>query len=233
MRTTLIKRWLLPASFIPLAVGGLAFLALDSDSENSSVERRPALLQTATTPPQAEARGPSRPRSSRSSRPRLVRRVAKRELPRVKAHTPVPKATVRTTRANHLVTVLARCETLSKRLHSLQRYCDNLPSEQAAQVLEGLLESQLPGNFYESTNLRLAVLGELGVLESPRAEAALVGRLREDVPRPERLIALELLANKPPGAGTSEIQAIAYNDHDQKVQSKARWALARQGIEVR
>jgi hypothetical protein len=162
-----------------------------------------------------------------------VRTVAKHELPRVKAHTPVPKTSVRTTRANHLVTVLARCETLSKRLHSLQRYCDKLPAEQAAQVLEGLLESPLPGNFYESTNLRLAVLGELGVLESPRAEAALVGRLRGDVPRPERLIALELLANKPAGAGTSEMQAIAYNDHDQKVQTKARWALARQGIEVR
>ena len=115
----------------------------------------------------------------------------------------------------------------------LQRYCDRLPPDEAARVLEGLLESQLPGNFYESTNLRLAALGELGVLESPRAEAALVGRLRVDVPRPERMIALELLANKPAGAGTSEMQAIAYNDHDRRVQSKARWALARQGIEVR
>ncbi len=231
MRTTLLKRWLLPASFLPLAVGAIVFLALDLEMSDDETEAFLRPVNVEVKAPAANAPVAQRV-ASRRARPSVVRQLKRSELPKVKAHAPVPK-TIRTNRANHLVTVLARSETLTKRLHALQRYCDRLSPEQAAEVLEGLLDSPMPGDFYESTNLRLAVLGELGVLDSPRAEAALVGRLRAEVPRPERLIALELLANKTLGAGTSEIQAIAYNDHDQKVRSKARWALARQGIEVR
>lgn len=90
--------------------------------------------------------------------------------------------------------------------------------------LEGLLDGVLPGRFAEAEQLRLGVLARLGRYDDPRVEQALVRRLETDLPRPQRLLALELLAARP-NVGRTEIATIAASDHDLVVQKKAAWAL--------
>jgi hypothetical protein len=128
--------------------------------------------------------------------------------------------------ASDQIVALARAATLADRLRIVDHLAATLDSDAAVSTFSGLLDSELPGDFYEAESLRLCVLARLGEVPGARADAVLVSRLNAERPRPERLVALEMLAARP-DAGRNDIEAVARDDHDSVVQEKARWALAR------
>lgn len=123
-----------------------------------------------------------------------------------------------------LLARLSQAEDLGARLRVLDGHLARIPAEHAPDELEALLESALPGRFAEAEQLRLGVLSRLGRYDDPRVEAALVRRLDAELPRPQRLLALELLASRP-HVGRVSIGAMAVDDHDLVVRKKAAWAL--------
>jgi hypothetical protein len=227
----LFKRWLLPAAFLPVALGAVGFLAVtslvDEEPEGLLVQREQRSVQPTApewdetlsvdvvhAPPTRHVSARARRDPARTSRPQAPRRSSQ----------PTPH----TGQAVGLVIQLARAPSLEARLGLLDRAVEGLNDDQAAAVLVGLLDSQVPGDYREAQALRLRALAKLGRLSGMRAEAQLIETTRPETPRPERLMALELLAARMP-AGESEIQAIASADHDRVVRDKARWALQRRG----
>jgi hypothetical protein len=122
------------------------------------------------------------------------------------------------------VVALARAATLEERLLIVDGVASRLPQDQAALVLEGLLDSELPGTHYDAETLRLAVLARLGTVPGSRAERALARRLDPMEPRPMRVLALEALAARPQ-VDRAILLDVARGDHDSVVLEKARWAL--------
>ena len=108
----------------------------------------------------------------------------------------------------------------------VDRWARELAPDAAAEALAGLLEGALPGTAYEVGALRLKILGTLGRVPSRQVDATLAGRLDPERPRPQRLLAIELIAGRPrPDRG--QLEAIALRDPDRVVQERARWALGR------
>ena len=139
---------------------------------------------------------------------------------------PWVRETTDTLAASRVLRDLAAAKDLYARLRLLDEVVAKLPAERQGVVLKGLLESQLPGDFYDAENLRLAVMARLGDTPGWDSGQVLTARLAPDRPRPERLLAIELLAGRPE-VGTPELEAIVRDDHDGVVQSRARWALGK------
>ncbi|RMG08215.1 MAG: hypothetical protein D6731_22275, partial [Planctomycetota bacterium] len=127
-----------------------------------------------------------------------------------------------------LAATLAAAPDLAERLKRLDAALAHRTSGARLRLLEALLDAPLPGDAYEAGELRLALLARIGRLPGERATAALARRLRPEAPRPERLLALELLAAR--GAATGgRLVAMATSDHDRVVRARARSVLARGG----
>lgn len=121
---------------------------------------------------------------------------------------------------------LAWAPNLTERVRILDEVLRRGPTEHALEVLEDLLDSgELPGKFYEATSLRLCILARIGGVPGTKAEALLVDRLAPSRPRPERLLALEMLAARR-DSSKDTIGLIARDDHDSVVKDRARWVLA-------
>ena len=227
-----LGRWIIPATVVSLAVAAIVFLGaveLTADEgwdapqqdvasgEPASAEPAQTLTEPAPAPRQAPrvAAPPQSPGQAALSQPAGWRR-------------PQPGAArsenSATSQAVALNVRLARCHDLGSRLRFLDQHLSKLSNDRAMLELEGLLDGVLPGRFAEAEQLRLGVLARLGRYDDPRVEQALVRRLETDLPRPQRLLALELLAARP-SVGRTEIASIAAHDHDLVVQKKAAWAL--------
>ncbi|MCW8141291.1 MAG: hypothetical protein KIT58_20505, partial [Planctomycetota bacterium] len=112
------------------------------------------------------------------------------------------------------------------RLDEVTAISRELDPRDAADALSGLLDSELPGDFYEAQALRLGVLAALGRLPAHDARDALARRLTCEWPRQERLMAIELMAARA-DARRDDLAALAEHEPDAQVRDKARWALAR------
>lgn len=228
-----IGKWVVPATVVSMAVAAIVFLGvleLSGPAERgsgsvdvASVEpvvpraaRRARRAPVEAPPPRSAPAAPRVPRQA----PRAAAPVAQR-----RAQPGAAKAeSKRAAEAATLLVMLARAEDLGARLRVLDRHLAKLSPERALVELEGLLDSVLPGRFAEAEQLRLGILSRLGRYDDPRAEAALVRRLDAELPRPQRLLALELLAARP-HVGRASIGAIAAQDDDAVVRKKAAWAL--------
>jgi hypothetical protein len=228
-----VGRWIVPATVVSLAVSAIVFLgAVELTAEDEGwAPPRPELAAAAPAQPQAPAK--AQPRVDEPATPRRAQAPAK-PLQRGQAAVTQPASWRRpqpvaargesAAQAATLSVRLARCYDLGSRLRLLDRHFAKLPKERAVQELEGLLDGVLPGRFAEAEQLRLSVLARLGRYDDSRVELALVRRLETDLPRPQRLLALELLAARP-NIGRTEMATIAASDHDLVVQKKAAWAL--------
>lgn len=241
-----LGRWVVPGAGLTLAVAAILFLLVgEAVSEDhgpgqpvraattptaSGAPSRRAPIVGALLPPsqQPVAQQPvaQQPRAKRTPTPAPARTRAQADprRPAVKETPAVLQA------SSHLVT-LAQAQSLDERLRYMERLIADLSAsgstDQAVRVLEGLVDSELPGDLYESETLREFMLARLGDLPGPRVEAALAARLDPERPRPQRLVAIEMLASRGPYAARGELTAIASHDHDVVVQEKARRALQR------
>jgi hypothetical protein len=243
MRPRKIGRLLVPATVVTLAVAG-AVLLVASESVDRSLPANappPSGLASRTPPPARASAKIDAPRSV-AAPVSLAPPAASQPLP-VVAATPSaapgtlslasekplarPRETPESLRATPYVVQLARATNLQQRLRVLDEIATR-PTEQAAEAFIGLMDCEVPGGtVYEIESVRLAVLGHLGKLSSlPRAHAALVERMGPGFPRPQRLLAIELLAGGP-SPPLPELETVAREDADVVVQEKARWALAR------
>lgn len=230
MNASRFRAWLIPATGLSLALMAVGLLVaseiIDGELENPSL----APLNTASAAP-----APAQPRKSS-----LVARPAPVVIPAQEATVadlgagrrlinpgkkrPKLKDTKNVRAASWHLVKLARAKDLRTRLRLVKEFVVKLPEDRAVALLSGLLDAQLPGSFYEAENLRLGVLARIGKYPGPTASAALVARLDPEQPRPQRLIALELLAPRS-HAGRAEITNIARSDHDPVVKKKAQWLL--------
>ena len=208
----------LPAVGVTCALGGLVFLAL---LEVAPVEPRTE-VQQAAQPQGAHARPAIAPGASSfaaRATPTLVSRpfsvTPKTDTPRLR----------KIRAAQGLAGELHRTKGLAQRLAHLDKRIATFSPRPALTVLDGLLHTPLFGTKYEVQTLRLAILGRIGRLALPEADAVLVTYLGGEIPRPERLVAIELMAGRQ--GGRDELTLLAQRDHDPRVQERARWALAR------
>lgn len=227
-----VGRWIVPATIVSLAVSAIVFLgAIELTAEDEGWQAPRQDLAQAKEPARAE------PVAARPAAPAPQRRVQAPAPPArgpaavtqpVSWRRPQPGArrgeSAAVAQAATLNVRLARCHDLGSRLRLLDQHLAKLSPDRAMLELEGLLDGVLPGRFAEAEQLRLGVLARLGRYDDPRVEQALVRRLETDLPRPQRLLALELLAARP-NVGRTEIATIAASDHDLVVQKKAAWAL--------
>jgi hypothetical protein len=229
-RLVRIRRWILPASGVTVAMGALCFLlALELEQDQADPIHMGAALVPPVHKPAPAAAPPTATRPSPRPGPARRRPPAPAvELPAIAPSRTPTRETPQVLAASPCLSQLARCATLLERLDRLDDLLDRLPDDRAVALLEGLLDSQLPGDHYEAETLRLRVLVRLGTLPGPRADAVLVERLDPERPRPERLVALEMLAGRP-GVGAGALTALAQDDHDQVVMDEARRALQRRG----
>jgi hypothetical protein len=229
-----IGRWILPATAVTGALVAILSLAAN-ELLSDGVERRPhstsaapAPVKPTETPRVAAVEAAPHQATLLAPPPSTSGPIESRPivLPQPVAKKPKVKETAQVLSATGTLGELARMATLQERLRAIDGLKDRLPNDQAVSTLEGLLDSNLPGDFYEAETLRLYLIARLGELPGPHADAALIARTDPEKPRPQRLVAIEMLAGRP-DAGRSEIELIARNDHDLVVQDKARWALAR------
>jgi len=217
-----LRRWLLPASGLSLALAGVVYLgALElSDAPFSD----PAGSQGSAALAQAEGLGSP---SGDSAQRRAAATASRRGRVRLAAPGGPAGPQVQDPFAEpaqeDLLTQLVHGADLADRLVILDDHLRRSSLEQALDDLAGLVEASLPGSFSEAEQLRLAVISRLGRLDDPRVERALVDRIQPRTPRPQRLLALELLA--PRYAARGAIHAVAEHDSDPVVREKARWAL--------
>jgi hypothetical protein len=223
-----MRRWLLPATSATLALGALvAFFASELLSQPG--RERAGLLPTAVVSAPAkpaEARIEAIPATASlwtappgpSGRPVVVPPIAPAAA---RGH-----ETRESLGATAVLAELGAAKNLPERLHVIDDVKQRLTPDGAALLFIELLDATLPGNQYESGTLRLYVLGRLGETPGQLADAALVARIDPVIPRPERLVACEMLAGRP-GVGRAQLEVIARDDHDTVVQERARWALAR------
>ncbi len=234
MKRVRVRRWILPVTGMTAAVAAVLALVgteVFLDSERAPAPRaHVASVKAAALP----ARAVLRPRPAVEVAPQPAA-PARRDEPVSGARQivlpPIPTSRVpvhetpKVLAATNVLSELAVAKTLQERLKIVDDMKARLRSDEAVLKLEGLLDSSLPGTFYEAETLRLYLLARLGELPGPSAEAALVSRIGPASPRPERLIAIDMLAARP-SAGRSELTMIAQSDQDTVVQDKARWALA-------
>jgi len=232
VRAVRFRRWFLPASMITLGVGAVAFLGiLELDDEILGwPEAPPSEASSDVADPVDAVATAVEPRRARPERP--GRALAPRPAP-LKERPPPPhvRETPQVVSASGYLTQLARAKTHLERLAIVDGLAATLPDERAAEVLTGLVDSVLPGTFHESEDLRLLTLARLGDLSAVGAEQTLVARLDPEQPRPQRVMAIEMLASRAasrPDEVRAGLEAIARGDHDLIVQEKARWALQRQ-----
>jgi len=217
-----LARWVVPGAALTIAVAGLAFLVV--------ADAAPAARWRSATPLEAPAgaraaRAESGPAAGRVRRP-LPRPAAPAAPARPRRAAPAPaRETARVLAATPELARLARAPDLAARLAIVDEIVA-ARGDGAAPTLEGLLDSELPGSLYEVENLRLALLARLGEIPGPESRAVLVARLDAERPRPQRLIALELLAGRGEGSCPA-VESIARRDHDTLVREKARAVLAR------
>lgn len=231
-----VSRWIVPATGVTLALAGVAFLmigelvpdpeaavaAARSDAPAPPDRRptaRPAPAQRPIAPVVADARPAPAPAPA-------ARRPKAQPLPALVAGRPPVRETRAVLRASPAVATLAQAPNLVERLQRLEELLQALSPEQAVTTLRGLLDSELPGDFYEAETLRLRVLARLGEVPGAAADELLIACLDAERPRPQRLLALEVLSGRD-SAGRGELEGIARHDHDAVVQEKARWALTR------
>ena len=225
MKVVTLRRWLLPASGISLALAGVVYLVALELSDlplggGPAPRGNPTLSYLDVEgQPAAEARaGEAGPRAEGV---RLLAPQPRRAAlgPRRGQGAPAGSELGR----GDLLTQLRQGADLADRLLILDEHLRGVSLEQALDDLERLVEAGLPGKFAEAEQLRLAVISRLGRLDDPRVERALVDRIQPRIPRPQRLLALELLA--PRYAARGAIHAVAEHDMDPVVREKARWAL--------
>lgn len=233
-----VGRWIIPATVVSLAVAAIVFLGaveLTADHDGGLAEvPRPSLEQpegkkapakavrTEVAAPGKRRQPVVAPPLAQTGRQRAaVSQPASWRRPQPGAARSESKAT---TEAATLNVRLARLKDLGSRLRLLDSHLAKLTGDRAILELEGLLDGVLPGRFAEAEQLRLGVLARLGRFDDPRVEYALIRRLEVDLPRPQRLLALELLASRP-NIGRAEMATIAASDLDLVVQKKAAWAL--------
>ncbi|MDC3379397.1 hypothetical protein OAX78_03850 [Planctomycetota bacterium] len=244
----LLTRWVVPGAGLTLALTGTVLLlgsemAMDPDfapvasgSSGGAVSQpaadRDAGPRLGFTPPgdsnaagAADAADAADPAAAQPSRAPLRDLGPRRPAFQPQSGRPRVLETPETQRAQRYINELARLQTLQERLDKLDEWVATLPEQTAIDAIAGLLDSELPGDFYESENLRLGVMGRLNALRDPKANTVLVARLDPELPRPQRLLAIEMLAARD-NAGRSEITGIAQQDHDAVVQAKAKWAVA-------
>ncbi|HBP20554.1 MAG TPA: hypothetical protein DEA08_22535 [Planctomycetes bacterium] len=218
MKVVTFRRWLLPASGLSLALAGVVYLCALEVSEWPAAD--PGAAQGSPTLACLDAgAGPGGPQGPAAARARGARiRVAAPGSGAGRAagaHTDPAQG--------DLLTQLRHGADLADRLVILDDHLRSVSFDQALDDLERLVEAGLPGGFSEAEQLRLAVISRLGRLDDPRVERALVDRIQPRIPRPQRLLALELLA--PRYAARGAIHAVAEHDADPVVREKARWAL--------
>jgi len=228
-----VGRWIVPATVLSMAVAAIVFLgaveltAEDEGWSASAPEQDVAAAEASSAEAQRHVSQPAAKPEPRVAPPPLSRGKAAVTQP-VSWRRPQPGAarseSAATSQAVALNVRLARCHDLGSRLRFLDQHLRKLSNDRAMLELEGLLDGVLPGRFAEAEQLRLGVLARLGRYDDPRVEQALVRRLETDLPRPQRLLALELLAARP-NVGRTEMATIASSDHDLVVQKKAAWAL--------
>lgn len=238
-RLSSLGRWIVPVTGVGLAVGGLGLLFAGEflDASPRSAEVSPSEVSPSEPSPsqrsgfgaQEEVALTPLPGSGPTD-PRVVALPGQApvELPEPAAAAPAVRESQEAFSAQRVLGQLVEVPGLPGRIDRLEEEVRRLPPARAAEVLCGLLDSQLPGDHYESETLRLNVLARLGSMAAtqPRAEAALCERLAPGCPRPERLVALEMIA-RVPGAGRARLVEIAAGDPDPFVQDKARRALER------
>jgi hypothetical protein len=139
--------------------------------------------------------------------------------------TPVRETAAVLRSSDHLVRLVVASD-LRSRLDIVTAITNELGPADAADALAGLLDSELPGDFYEAQTLRLGVMAALGRLPAHEVSETLAGRLAPTWPRQERLLAIELLVRRD-DVRRGELVAIAERDPDAQVRDKARWALRR------
>lgn len=229
-RAARVGRWIVPGAGLTMAAAGVVFLAAQEvlgDPEPGAPPRAPVALTT-----QAAGQAP-RPRATPAPAPRPAppSRHAPAGVPAVAIEPrPVLRETAASLRATPHLVRLAQAPGLLERIAIVDELATTLPVDAAAAAFEGLLDSELPGDFYEAESLRLAVLARLGALPGPGPCATLTRRLDAERPRPERLLAVELLAVRPDAAlGHGQLASLAAHDHDEVVQERAQWALKRAG----
>ncbi|MBL4844076.1 MAG: hypothetical protein JKY65_01005 [Planctomycetes bacterium] len=224
-----VGKWILPATVLSLAVAAIVFLgAVELADEFEPSEVASVAPSEAETAPSERSAPVSAPKVAPLSPPPTMARQTAAITQPVSWRRPQPGAARQETaaagQAATLVVLLARAKDLGARLRLLDSRLGKLPANRAILELEGLLDGVLPGKFAQAEQLRLGVLARLGRYDDPRVEEILIRRLETDLPRPQRLLALELLAARPQ-AGRGMIASIANNDHDSVVQKKAAWAL--------
>jgi hypothetical protein len=121
---------------------------------------------------------------------------------------------------------LARGGTLLDKLAIVDELSARCSNDELAPVLVALLGGEIPGPPQEAQSLRLALLSRLGRLTGAVPDEAIAQRIGSGFPRPERLLALELVAGRP-GLARADVEAIARDEGDVAVRDKARWVLAR------
>jgi hypothetical protein len=228
-----VRRWLIPAATLSLALAAtLSVIAWELADEPAAA--RPRLpTRVAAAPPAAPAATPRTPDALTAPRPSATPRPA----PRVRRPVAPPPAAIEPRRtpvretpavrrsAAHLARVVTAGD-LRARLDVVDELARELPPVDAADALIGLLDGELPGEFYEAQTLRLGILAALGRVDAPVAREALAERLAAAWPRQERLMAIEMLAARA-DARPEDLLALSERDPDAQVRSKARWALQR------
>ncbi len=229
MRPVRVSRWLLPGTALSLALAGLGGLIglevqgqfdegsgplagsashpLDPGADGVTLEEAPALAKHTAKDPRAG-------KSNRSTWRPDARTRARRERP-----CPARSHDVGAPQASPLVLKLWRAPYVEQ-ARILDEFIAKRP-RQASRTLRDLLAQDLPGNRYEADTLRLAILARVGRLDDQVAERTLLDHIAPEKPRPQRLLALGLIAARP-HFRPLDLDAIARNDHDAVVQAKAR-----------
>lgn len=248
MRVVRVRRWIVPGAALSLAAAATATVVVWELADDGGAPRSPrpivvvargadAPAPTATdpalAPPSAATPAPAPP-AAKSPSPAPPRRPspATIEPATLAAAGPIEprpspiRETPAVRRATPYLGRLVRASSLPDRLDIVQEIARELAPAYAAEVLAGLLDGELPGEFHEAQTLRLGIMAALGQLPAPEAGAALAERLGPRWPRQERLLAIEMLSARGE-APREELLALADDDPDAHVRAKARWALQR------
>lgn len=244
MKLSRIGRWVVPGAALSLAFAAIGSLIAWELADGGAPAPRTPLLASAQLDPRPRAAQRSSPppparQAARPTSPAAPRRPGPRGEPAPAPSTFVPPppaaierrvSPVRETPAGRRATPhlarLVKADSLRARLDIVQGLAQELEPALAADALTGLLDCELPGEFYEAQTLRLGLLAALGGLPAAQARDALAERLAVTWPRQERIMAIEMLATRS-DARRDDLLALAERDPDTHVRAKARWALQR------
>lgn len=241
MKVTRIRRWVVPGAALSLAaVATLSVVAweLAESAPPPRLQRGPTVVASSAAPPAARPRSPSvftpvapptaptRPAPDRAPAPVTRSPVPLTSAGPIEPRTTPTRETPALRRALPHLARLVQASTIRDRLEIVDGLARDLDPVQAADVLTGLLDGELPGEFYEAQTLRLGIMAALGRLPTAQANEALVERLAPAWPRQERIMAIEMLAMRTE-LPRDDLLAMANDDPDAHVRDKARWALQR------